>query len=206
MNSVYAKIQSAIVVDIQLLDTISDYLDPAFDWVDVTNLIPRPSAGWGYDGNVFTAPGLPNDVYGRGVTLVSDDTHDIYTVAGLYTFTVAKGTAQATVYLAIAKQGNIALFTKATQDWVTSKYILDVRFNLMAIYNIADPVLNLNRRNYIKQIFTWAQSVVAYCITYNGTVNALTDANTVFNTTWDFTQVAVPDPHISSAGALAINN
>ncbi len=52
---IYAKIDSGIVVDVQLLEAEDDK-DPAFVWEDLTDIKPQPSVGWSFDGTNYAPP------------------------------------------------------------------------------------------------------------------------------------------------------
>jgi hypothetical protein len=58
MSSVWAKIQDGTVVNTQVCEA-DDERDPAFTWVDIQALDPRPSIGWAWDGSAFIAPPEP---------------------------------------------------------------------------------------------------------------------------------------------------
>ena len=53
--AIYALIQSGVVVNTVVAED-GDAKDNAYPWVDVTNVDPRPSHNWTYDGNTFTDP------------------------------------------------------------------------------------------------------------------------------------------------------
>lgn len=52
-------IQNGIVVN-AVLASNEDLKDPNYLWVDITNVVPRPSIGWIYDGKNFNNPGAMN--------------------------------------------------------------------------------------------------------------------------------------------------
>jgi hypothetical protein len=52
---IYAKIVNGIVVNTQVIEE-GDSLDPAFTWVNITNLEPQPGRDWTYDGETFAPP------------------------------------------------------------------------------------------------------------------------------------------------------
>lgn len=54
----FAKIESGVVVNVQELSS-EDAQDPAFVWVEITSLTPKPGVGWTYSGSVFSAPPVP---------------------------------------------------------------------------------------------------------------------------------------------------
>lgn len=203
----FAQISSGYVVNVVIVDDATS-LDPAFTWVDLTGVTPAPQIGWSYDGASFAAPGLPNTAYGLPVTMTTDGVHDTYHVDGSETYVFAAGTAQADAYLAIAKKENLGYATQSINDFVEGRYSLHTRFSFMAIYTLATTadVPLVNRAAYIKQLFTWAQSVVSYAAAYIATVNALTDAATVASTAPDFSSLVSSDPLVTPVGALAISS
>jgi hypothetical protein len=54
----YAKIQSGVVVNTQVINPTIDYLDPAYTWVDINGLTCTDGSpiqiGCGYNGTVFS--------------------------------------------------------------------------------------------------------------------------------------------------------
>jgi hypothetical protein len=201
----YAQIQSGTVVNV-ILASPSDYFDPTYTWVDVLNVTPQPQTGWNYNGTTFSPPGVPNDAYGNTVTFSTDGTYDYYAVAGYPTIQVSHGTSQAVPYLAMAKQENLTLAQAAVQQYTTGRYSLDVRYNLSVIERLAADSGLINRDAYVKQLFTWAQSVVTYGITYMATVQAMTDPAAIAATVPNFTTLTSSDPLVTPQGALAISN
>jgi len=206
----YAKIDTNqnpnLVVNIQLMQQ-GDYQDPAFLWVDVTNTVPQPGIGWTYSGGVFTPPGLPNDVYGYSVTMTTVGGNDVYVNSNGITVTVAHGTAQATAYLALAIQDNIAMMTAAGAAFVSSRYPDSVRINLIGLYmNATRSLLLSNRQTYLAQIYTWQNSIISYIASYLANINAQTNPNTVLGIVPNFAQFISSDPNITPVGAIQINN
>jgi hypothetical protein len=57
-SSVFAVIDTGVVTNV-VLAYDSDQKDPAFVWVDVSQMSPQPGIGWAYDGNQFSAPIQP---------------------------------------------------------------------------------------------------------------------------------------------------
>lgn len=152
---------------------------------------------------------MPDDAYGNSVSFTTDGVHDYYLVSSplsATTYTFSAGTAELVVYLSLAIQENIALFQLAAQSWVTARYTLDTRFNFIALYTNAQQHLYLNRMAYISQLFTWADSVIAYSAAYITNVKAQTDPVVVSSIVPDFTQAAVPDPMVSPLVAIGINS
>jgi len=47
--------ENGVVVNVQMMSS-SDAQDPAFVWVDIAELSPRPGIGWTYSEGVFTPP------------------------------------------------------------------------------------------------------------------------------------------------------
>lgn len=203
--AIYAKIYNGSIVNIQEQDEV-DAQDPAFVWIDISNLSPQPAIGWLYDGSSFSAPGLPAEAYGRSVSFSTDNVHDTYKLSDGSLFIVPAGTPQAAVYVKMAIQGNLLEFQAAVHDFVNSKYSLDVRFNFNAMYILAQQNNFANRMVYIEQLFTWAQAVVAYCAVYSGAVSALTDPVVIKATVWNFANIQIPDPLVSPLVAVGIMN
>lgn len=150
--------------------------------------------------------GLPNDAYGRTVTMTSDGVTDLYMVGGALEFGFPAGTGQAAVYLSIAKQTNLAKFSAALNDFASLHYTIDVRQNLIGLYINAQQTSKSNRQAYISQIFTWQNSVIGYAATYVATINSLSDPAVVATTTWNFLANVSADPMISPIAAVQIPN
>lgn len=55
MIKVWALILNGLVVN-TVLASDQDIKDPAYVWIDITNLNPQPCIGWSYDGNNFIPP------------------------------------------------------------------------------------------------------------------------------------------------------
>jgi len=59
MNDTYAKIQSGVVVNTQVINPAVDYMDQAFTWVDIAGLLCADGSviqiGCTYDGTNFYA-------------------------------------------------------------------------------------------------------------------------------------------------------
>lgn len=150
---------------------------------------------------------LPNDAYGHTVIMTTDGVNDTYEVGGAIQYSFPTGTSEAAVYLSIAKQFNIAKATTTFQDFGLSRYSLITRFSLMAVYQLALlNILLVNRRAYLLQLFTWAQSLVTYSVTYMAAVNALSDPAAVAAMVPDFGPYIVSDPLVTPIAAVQINN
>ena len=150
---------------------------------------------------------MNNDAYGHTVSMTTDGVTDTYLVGGATEYQFPAGTSQDVVYLSIAQQFNLAQAQAAVQAFVNSRYSLETRFNLMAIWNLCNGnILLLNRTAYVKQIFTWAQAVVTYAATYMATINAMTDPAVVAATTPNFSTLISSDPLVNPVAAIQINN
>jgi len=55
MEKIWALIIDGLVVNCIIASEI-DAKDSQYTWVDITNLDPRPSPQWTYDGTNFSAP------------------------------------------------------------------------------------------------------------------------------------------------------
>jgi len=78
---------------------------------------------------------MNNDAYGHTVSMTTDGVTDTYLVGGATEYQFPAGTSQDVVYLSIAQQFNLAQAQAAVQAFVNSRYSLETRFNLMAIWN-----------------------------------------------------------------------
>lgn len=202
--AIYARISNGIVLDVQLLDDVSQQ-DPAFIWVDLSAVNPHPEVGWSYDGVNFIHPGLPNDAYSNKVTFSTNGVKDTYVIDGSAAYQFPAGTPQPAAYLAIAKKENLLQFQSEVQEYVGARYSLDVRFNLNALYQLSLQQGLTNRAAYITQLFTWAQGIVTYASTYTSSVMAMTKGSDIAAAKFDSTQMPV-DPLVSSMTAIGILN
>jgi hypothetical protein len=205
----YAQISNGVVTNIIVLtdNSLVSVFSQGYDaLVRVDTLTPSPNIGWLYDGTNFSAPGLPNDAYGNTVTLSTDGVTDTYTVNKINVYTFPAGTSLSVVYLTLAIKANILTSQAAVQSFVTSRYTLDTRFNLNALYILATQSGLTNRATYITQLFTWAQAVVAYAATYMNSVSAMTNVTTIVNTQPNFTTLTAADPCVTPVAAIQINN
>ena len=107
--------------------------------------------------------------------------------------------------LVAAIQENLNAFASALDAYVQAHYSLSERFNLLSLYVNAQQNSLTSRMAYISQIFTWMTSVTNYAATYEASIKAMTDINTILTTLWDFNQIS-PDPQITPLGAIAISN
>lgn len=150
---------------------------------------------------------MSNDVYGRTVSMSTDGTTDTYTVGGALEFQLPAGTAQAAAYVAFAKQGKLAQFQAALQEFILQHYALETRWNFIALYVDAQQnILLINRRAYIEQIFTWSRLIMTYAATFSATVNGSSDATAIGAMAWDFGTLGAADPLISPLAAVGIAN
>ena len=53
--SIFAQIQSGVVINTQVMSS-TDFQNPAYIWVDITNVVPQPSVGWDFNNGVWTNP------------------------------------------------------------------------------------------------------------------------------------------------------
>lgn len=110
------------------------------------------------------------------------------------------------VLAATAIQKNISQFQTSLQNFISSHYTTDTRLNFIGIYENA--ILNglISRQAYIAQLFVWQNAVIAYAASYIGAIKAMTDANLIASTVWDFTALAASDPMLSPMAAILINS
>lgn len=206
MAYTYAKIDNSqnpsVIVNIQIINE-EDFLDPAFDWVNIEGLLPFPKIGWTYSEGVFSKPGLPNDVYDRAVYFSTNNVVDTYTTdSGKFNFPA--GTPIQVVYLSLAIKENLRLFQAELQLFINNKYTIDTRFNLMSVYVNAQLNNLTDRMAYISQLFIWSNSIIVYCANYQAALMAITDPNVVLNTVPDLTSLDASDPKVSAFAALQI--
>lgn len=164
---------------------------------------------------------LANDVYNRSVVLNSNGITDAYTITdsagNSFELGFPIGTDISQVYasingyetiptLPIAIADKIADFQTALQDFINSRYSIDVRFNFMALYVNAQQNLLVNRLAYISQIFTWTSSVITYASTFVASVNASPNIAAVAALKWNFSTLSNSDPKISPMAAIQILN
>ena len=152
------------------------------------------------------APVIPNDIYGDTISLTTDGTNDYYLVNNLTQFIFPVGTSQTTAYLAISIAMNISNFETALNNFINSRYSMNIRLNLMGIFINAQINSLTNRQNYIAQLFPWQNSVIQYSSQYISSVSAATNITELSTINWDFTSLITSDPLITPIAALQISN
>jgi hypothetical protein len=199
----YAKILDFLVEDVITTYDPEYYMDPAYVWVDVSELEIPPLVGWSWENN-STVFHPPNDGYGQAVSIAKDATYVYYT-AGNKTYTFPVATTQAAAYLSMAKQVNLSSLLSIAHDYVACFYDIPTRLNFNVLYISAVKEGLTNRANYIEQFMPWINAIMTYATTYTATINAMTDIATVVATTPDFTTTNSSKPSLTLLGAFSIN-
>jgi hypothetical protein len=204
----YAQIQysngtGTIINIIQAQST--DPMGSSYTWVNISGYSVQPQIGWTTTDNVNFVPNGLRDAYGNLVTYSTNGTTDSYATQEA-SISVPTGTPQIAALLALSIQENIAQAQVAVQAFIDSRYSIDTRWNLNALYILAQQNNLTNRAAYITQLFTWAQSVVTAAAVYIATVEAMTNAATVAETTPNFAPLIASDPLITPIAAIAIND
>lgn len=147
-----------------------------------------------------------NDAYGRTVSMTTDGTTDTYLIGGAIGIMFPAQTPQPQVYLAFARQCNLARFQASLNDYLDSKYSQAIRLNLIGLYLNAVAENLANRTAYLLQILIWQNAVMSYAGAYTAALSNMTDIPTIVSTLWDPRQIAVADPQISALAAVQIPN
>lgn len=108
--------------------------------------------------------------------------------------------------LALEKSEKLAAFQEALKAFIANLYSVEVRLNLNAVYTVAANTGLTTRAAYVYQLFTWANTVIAYASSYVVAVNALSDVDDVRNYEWNFDALLAADPRVSAMVALTILN
>lgn len=148
---------------------------------------------------------MSNDAYGHTVSMATDGTTDIYLVGGSIEYSFPAGTSQNVAYLSLAINANLLLAKAAAQDYIQSRYSRDAQIQLLVLYLAAQRGGLTNRANYIAQLLTWLNSIIAVLGAYVAQVQALTDPAVVAATTIDMSQFPT-DPSVTMLGAVTINS
>ncbi len=201
--TIFAKVSNFTVTDVVTVDPEIFVFDPDFTWYDITSHDIPPLIGWiSYNNGTFQPP---NDGFNNPVTITKDATYVYYnsnTAGETYTFALA--TSQTAAYLSMAKQYNLSRALELTHTFISSLYTIDTRMNFFVLHMLSVTNLLPNRQAYIEQLFTWADSIIDYFITYIATIMASSDIDAINLATPDFTSFSASNPAITLAGALSV--
>lgn len=130
--------------------------------------------------------------------LLTDDTTQIgdTVTAGVITRTLP--------LLAVAKATKLSDFNTAVQDYLDLHYPFRTRIQLFNLYTLSRLDGLTNRAAYLQACIDWINSTMDYSVQFATHVNAQVDSASVIDLTWDFTGIAVSDPHINLGTAIQI--
>lgn len=206
---VFAQINNNTIINIiSLIDSsLIPFFSEGFDYfIQIDNIIPQPLIGWSFDGQNFTNPNLPNDIYGYSVTFSTDKITDIYKNALGIVVSVPSGTSQKAVYLSLAIQDNIYLLTPQAESFVQSRYSDSVRLNLIGLFLNAQLNNFTNRIAYLSPLLIWQNSIIAYIGQYCSNVKKQTTPEAVLTFIPNFNQFIITDPLLTPIVAIQIQN
>ena len=160
---------------------------------------------------------LPNDAYGRTITVQTTGNDSLYTITNsdgsTLTLDCPVSTPIEQVYAAInamqptnwvpslvqCQTINLQNFNAALEIYSTSIYSLETQFRLFMLYYSAVQNGLTNRAAYLAGLFTWLNSIIDYAATYTGSVMAQTDPATALNMQWSFSGLSIPSIKLLTA-------
>jgi len=91
-------------------------------------------------------------------------------------------------------------------EYIGAKYSEPLQRTLLALEQKARADGKINKANYIKQLFDWAENVLGYYVTKAGELSAAADVAALTAISIDLTQFDASDPQIKLPNVLAITD